>query len=204
MPFEALIETYGYPVVLLGAFLEGETVLVMGGFAAYRGYLNLSLVILCAFVGTFCSDQLFFYFGHKKGPKLFAGHPKWERRAERVQALLDRYQLYVILGFRFVYGIRNITPFVIGASGFKPVRFLILNFLGALLWATTVGSAGFIFGRVLELLLADLKKYEIRVLIGLAAFGTLAWLWHVARSRLSKRGRDAKAARMAEDTGHGP
>jgi membrane protein DedA with SNARE-associated domain len=36
---ESLIDTYGYPAVLVGTFFEGETVLVLGGFASHRGYL---------------------------------------------------------------------------------------------------------------------------------------------------------------------
>jgi len=48
----------------LGTFLEGETILVMAGFAAYRGYLDLPLVIGVAFAAvlwginaTFCLAQ---------------------------------------------------------------------------------------------------------------------------------------------------
>ena len=35
---QSLIEDYGYLAVFIGAFLEGETILVMAGFAAYQGY----------------------------------------------------------------------------------------------------------------------------------------------------------------------
>ena len=38
---ESLIDTYGYLTILIGTFLEGETILVLGGFAAHRGYLHL-------------------------------------------------------------------------------------------------------------------------------------------------------------------
>jgi hypothetical protein len=33
MSIESLIDTYGYLAVLIGTFVEGETVLVLGGFA---------------------------------------------------------------------------------------------------------------------------------------------------------------------------
>ena len=52
MLLEELITTYGYAAVGIGSFLEGETVLVLGGLAAHRGYLELPWVIVYAFLGT--------------------------------------------------------------------------------------------------------------------------------------------------------
>ena len=45
----------------------------------------------------------------------------------------------MILGFRFVYGLRTVTPFVLGAAGTRPGRFLALNALGAAAWSVAVG-----------------------------------------------------------------
>jgi membrane protein DedA with SNARE-associated domain len=42
MTLESILDPYGYLAVLVGTFLEGETILVLGGFAAHRGYLQNS------------------------------------------------------------------------------------------------------------------------------------------------------------------
>ena len=63
MTIEYLIQTYGYVAILVGTFLEGETVLVLGGLAAHQGYLQLPGVMLAAFAGTLIGDQLFFFLG---------------------------------------------------------------------------------------------------------------------------------------------
>ena len=47
-----LIQSYGYWAILAGTFLEGETILVLAGFAAHLGYLQLPWVILAAFAGS--------------------------------------------------------------------------------------------------------------------------------------------------------
>ena len=65
MTLESIVDTYGYLAVLLGTFLEDETILVLGGFAAHRGYLALPWVIVAAFLGSLCGDQLFFFLGRK-------------------------------------------------------------------------------------------------------------------------------------------
>ena len=65
MTLESAIHSYGYWAILVGTFLEGETVLVLGGLAAFQGFLSLPGVILAAFVGSMCGDQLFFFLGRR-------------------------------------------------------------------------------------------------------------------------------------------
>jgi len=65
---ETLLGTYGYPALLVGTFFEAETFLVLAGFAASLGYLEVPWVILVAFAGTMSGDQLFFYLGRRQGP----------------------------------------------------------------------------------------------------------------------------------------
>lgn len=180
---ESLIENYGYAALFLGTFLEGETILVVAGFAAHRGYLSLPLVVLVAFVGSLAGDQLWFYLGRKKGGGFLAARPNWVSRAERVRALLARHEWPIVVGFRFLYGLRNITPFVLGASGYDARRFAMLNVVGAAVWSVLVGAAGYVFGTAMELLIADVKRYERWLLALLAFAGIVAWLWRVVRNR---------------------
>ena len=69
VPWENWVTHFGYMAILIGTFLEGETILVLGGFLAHRGYLHLPWVIASAFAGTFAGDQLYFYLGRFKGMK---------------------------------------------------------------------------------------------------------------------------------------
>ena len=60
MDFTSIIEHYGYAAIVIGTFLEGETILVLAGLVAHQGYLKLTGVITAAFLGSLCGDQLFF------------------------------------------------------------------------------------------------------------------------------------------------
>jgi membrane protein DedA with SNARE-associated domain len=60
MNWELVIGSYGYIALFLGTFVEGETILLMAGFAAHLGYLYLPWVILVAFLGSLSGDQVFF------------------------------------------------------------------------------------------------------------------------------------------------
>jgi membrane protein DedA with SNARE-associated domain len=180
---EALVGSYGYLALLVGTFLEGETILVLGGVAAKLGYLELPWVIACAFAGTFCGDQLFFFLGRYKGAAILERRPAWQGPVERVHDKLVRHQVAVILGFRFLYGLRNVTPFVIGMSPIATSRFFVLNLLGASIWAGIIGCLGFLFGHGLEVVLGDIRKYEMVVMLAVVVAGAGLWLFHVLRRR---------------------
>jgi membrane protein DedA with SNARE-associated domain len=178
MPLEALISTYGYPAIAIGTFFEGEIILVLAGFAAHQGYLNLLWVVICGFLGALCGYQFYFYLGRMKGTKFLDKRPQWKSRSIRVFELLHRHQLLLILGFRFVYGLRTITPFLLGVSGISPVRFFAWNTLGAFAWAILIGVSGYLFGHVLELLIGNIERYELYLFITLAALGAIIWSIH--------------------------
>ena len=61
MTLEALLQTYGYPILFAGTFVEGETPLVLAGFLVHQGYFALPVVIGVAFLGSFSADQCFFF-----------------------------------------------------------------------------------------------------------------------------------------------
>jgi len=181
--FEELVTHYGYIALLIGTFLEGETILVIGGLLAHRGYLELPYVIASAFAGTLFGDQLYFYIGRIKGKKFIDSRPVWQAKSRRVFELLEKHQILLILGFRFIYGIRTVTPFVLGSSGISPIRYLVLNICGALLWAIAVGILGFYFGQALELVIGEIKLYEKWVIFGLLLLSAIIWFFFKWRDK---------------------
>lgn len=172
---DLLIEQYGYIAILVGTFLEGETIVVIAGFLAHQEYLRLDGVIAAAFAGGMLGDQLYFYIGRMKGREFVASRPRLSRHSEKAERLLSKHQIWLILGFRFIYGIRTVTPFILGASKVNAVLFLFLNTISALIWAVAIGFAGFYFGTALEATLGAVENYEF-VVIGALAAGALA-LW---------------------------
>ncbi|HPQ71569.1 MAG TPA: DedA family protein [bacterium] len=183
MTLEALIGSYGYPAIAVGTFFEGETILIVGGVAARLGYLRLPRVILCAFVGTLIGDQLFFHLGRHRGDAFLRKRPAWQERLTVVRAKLNRHQTPVVLGFRFVYGMRTITPFAIGLTDIGAFRFLLLNVISAAVWASVIGLGGYFIGATLETILGDIKRYELIVIGGLLLIGIIVWLWRRRKKR---------------------
>jgi membrane protein DedA with SNARE-associated domain len=138
--------TVGYIVLLLGSFVEGESVVLTAGFFSFKGYLSLPLIILISFSGSLFADQLLFFLGRIYGPGMLERKPALKDKAHKAFALLHRYHIWFILGFRFIYGIRTVSPFVIGASGISVKRFAILNVIAAAIWAVLSCCAGYLLG----------------------------------------------------------
>lgn len=184
---QSVIEHYGYAAVLVGSFFEGEMVLVFGGIAAKLGYLKLHGVIIVAFVGTLLGDQLYFYLGRHYGPRWLRRSRLWRIRARRIERLLRHRQVGLMLGYRFIYGIRTVTPFVLGLSRVSPARFLAYNLASALVWAFALGVCGYALGHVAGQLLEDVYRYQqIIVPAGLGLSVMLWWIYRAYRIRDAK------------------
>jgi membrane protein DedA with SNARE-associated domain len=180
---EQIVAQYGYSAIIVGTFLEGETILIVAGFAAHQGYLKLSWVMLAAFIGSFTGDQLYFLLGRRKGRPFLQKRPAWRTQAAKVERLLDLHGTWIMLGFRFMYGLRTITPFVIGTSGISTGRFVTLNAVGALVWAIAISCLGFSFGLVAESLLLSIRKIEGWIALGMIGVGAAVWVIYFLRRK---------------------
>ena len=175
MALDVLIQTHGYWVLAVGCLLEGETVLILAGFAAHRGYLNPFAVLAIASSAGFVGDQFYFWLGRRHGPALLARWPALAQQADRVQRLIARYHEAVIIGMRFAYGLRIAGPILFGSTPIPAWRFGLFNAVGAILWACLIGALGWAFGHVAEVIFAEIRHIEGWLLLGLAAGGLLFW-----------------------------
>lgn len=133
-----------YAAIWLWTALEGETVVLLSAaWGRSSGLVNPWILFVVAWVGSFTGDQVWFWCGRRWGKTALrhAGQGT-ERRIEKALAMLERQGVPFILGFRFVYGIRNVASVACGLSGIPWRRFCVLNFIGAGLWSASFVSAG--------------------------------------------------------------
>ncbi len=165
MDLGALIAAWGYPVVFIGTVLEGETVLLLAGFAAHRGHLSLSGVIACAIAGSVLGDQLAFFAGRRWGASLAHSHPRMRAMVAQALPRLQRNATWFVLINRFLYGLRVAGPFAVGMTSMPWLRFLALNAVGAAFWATLIAVLGYALGEGVQRALGHLRLAE-EVLFG--------------------------------------
>ena len=178
---EEIVTRFGYPAVFIGTCLEGETILIVAGFVAHQGYLKLSWVILAAFIGSLAGDQFAFFLGRYKGGPMLERHPSWQAKAIKADRLIARHAVWIMLGFRFMYGMRTITPFIIGTTRISTLRFLALNVAGALVWAIAISCLGYLCGTTAETLLQNVRRVEHWIALVIICVGAAAWLFYFVK-----------------------
>lgn len=183
MTIHELLSQYGYLAVLIGSIFEGETVLVLAGFAAHQGYLSLPLVMALSFCGAIMGDQTYFFLGRYYGISLLARFPRLASRTQAINRLIERYHTGLIVGIRFMYGFRIAGPLIIGMSKVPAWRFVLLNLCGAAAWSVLIAGAGYFFGQTLQWLVSDLKHYEGAALVSIFALIVIFRLGRRLRSK---------------------
>ncbi|RAU21199.1 DedA family protein [Paramagnetospirillum kuznetsovii] len=177
-----VLKEYGfllYPFITAWTFVEGETVVIVTGVLASEGRFNISveLLALAALTGSFFGDQLYYYIGRKYGTPLLNRWPGLGSRIEWAFDAVNRTPAIFILSFRWIYGVRNLAPFIVGIAGVPRVKYLVLNFIAAAIWAHSFAWGGFFLGRKLEDWLGDSKWYVlfgfVLLMIGVGVFGAL-------------------------------
>ena len=185
-----LIAQYGYWAVALGCLLEGETVLILAGLAARHGLLHLPTVMALGAAMGALSDMALFALGRRHGPAVLARWPQLGAYRDRLDQGLARWGAGMVVGVRFMYGLRIAGPILLGTTRLPWQRFVAFNALGAAIWGVGVAGAGWLFGHAAERALHGIEHAEhwagLALLVVMLALGG----WHWRRRRAQRRAKD--------------
>ncbi|WP_119939439.1 DedA family protein [Neorhizobium sp. NCHU2750] len=181
MSLAHLISQYGVLAVFLGAAFEGETAVFLGGVFAHRHFLSFPEAATAAALGSFACDQAWFFAGRYANRLSIVQRLLKTDAARKVNDLLEAHPTGFILAFRFIYGMRTVSPIAIGLTSVPALRFVVLNFVAAVVWALLITAIGYLFGNAVEALFGRLKLH-LHLLIALAIaavlVGALAYFVH--------------------------
>ena len=92
--------------------------------------------------------------------------------------MIQRRQVPVVAGFRFVYGLRMVAPFAIGIARVRTLSFSALNACSGLVWSATFAGAGYVFGATLTSLFSDplWRIAGVSFVIGIVVFVAVAFM----------------------------
>lgn len=152
----ALLIQYGYIGIFAGVIVGGEILLLAAGFLAAQGYFNVFSVIFLATIAVILVDILWYIlgrFGEKalvtRLQKVLIGK---KEKTVGLDQLLKKHASKTILLVRFVYGVRAMVLILAGALRMHFGKFVLLNVIGSLVWATTMTLLGYFFGESWQVL----------------------------------------------------
>ena len=103
---------------------------------------GIESIIVLACVGAIIGDHAGFHIGRWFGPGFH--HTKLAERykdgLEKGEAVIRRYGAAAIFVGRFIPAIRSLIPAMLGLSGFNSSRYLVLDVLACILWASALGA----------------------------------------------------------------
>ena len=155
---QELLRTWGYGIIFLAMLLEnaglplpGETVTLLGGYAAGSGQLQGLGVMAAAAGGAILGDNIGYWVGRRAGWGLILRVGRLLRQSpEQLERLREQFLRHsgksVLLG-RFVAVLRVVAGPMAGAVGRPYPRFLLCNVIGAVLWASTMVGLAWLGGR---------------------------------------------------------
>jgi len=168
-----LLENAGVPV-------PGETILLLASFLAYSEHkLALPYVILVGVCAATLGDNLGFAIGSYGGRRLLERYQKTLRIKPAVitrgEELFARYGSATIFVARFIAGMRIIAGPLAGVLRMPWRKFLLFNFLGAVLWVSAIASVGYVFGKHWEALVDLVQDANLAIAVVVVVACALFW-----------------------------
>ena len=187
----------GTTVVFLAVLLEqmGLPVpctpwLLAAGALAHSGKPSLLAVIGLAALGASLGHLGWFFAGRRWGygvlRVLCRISIEPETCVQRTQGTFDRYGAGALVAAPFIPGLTTVAPPLAGLSGMSIRRYLLLDGLGDVVWASTFVGLGYIFGVQVTWLLRGALRYGSSILgvaLGLFSLWLLFKLFQRERVR---------------------
>ncbi len=151
---------YGYIGVAIGTFFEGETTALLGGIFSKLGYLNLGGVVFYACAGTFIGDCTFFFVGKLFGSKMIERSRIIRSRIPFADRAIHRHGHLILFAMRFLAGLRTVILILLGCTNMNILRFLLIDFFMAIIWAVFLSFLGYSFANVIYIFVTDVTRYQ--------------------------------------------
>lgn len=154
---EYLLE-YGPLIIFIALFFgivgipaPEESFLVFLGMLCVRGELSLINCMIFALLGTIAGMLVAYGAGKIFGDRIINQFGKYIGLTESLwQDMKRKYEkraaLSIVLGL-YLPGVRQVNPYFAGASQISFIPFVLLAFIGSVLWVLPYILVGFIFGR---------------------------------------------------------
>jgi membrane protein DedA with SNARE-associated domain len=153
-----LIQTYGLWALFLAVMLEsmgiplpGETALITAAlYAGSKHQFDIVTVVLVTAAAAIIGDNIGYLIGRTIGFRLLVRYGRTlrldEKRLKLGQYLFQRHGGKIVFFGRFVALLRTLAAVLAGANRMHWPRFLLMNALGGICWASLFGGGAYLLG----------------------------------------------------------
>jgi len=187
------VQLIGYAGVLLiifletglffGFFLPGDSLLFSAGLLASQHIFNIGYLVPSIIVVAILGYQVAYWFGKKLGHWLLSRKDSlWFKRRylEQAKIFYEEYGGRALIIGRLMPVVRTFVPIVAGMVELSYPRYVMLNVVGALMWAGGVTLLGYFLGRSVPN--AEHYILPLVLLIMLASISPILWRYFRKRA----------------------
>lgn len=191
---DGFIHQWGYLILFAAAWLEGFNSMIVGGFLASLGKLNLWGALGVMTLGHMCSGFSWYAVGFFGGARPLErwGKHMWldGKRLAQAHEYVDRHGGKAILITKFTVGLTIATLIIAGVLKMRLRRFFFYNFFGSLIWTGITVSFGYLFGASFRAIAGTLQDTLRIIMLFFVFLGGAFALWYgiraLSRTRMVK------------------
>ena len=165
------IGTLGYIGIFIMMFLESsffpfpsEVVMIPAGYLAYKGEMNMALVILCGVLGSLAGALFNYYLAIKFGRRFLIKYGKYffvnEETISKMENFFKVHGHISTFTGRLIPAVRQYISFPAGLAKMNIFIFSIYTTLGAAIWVIILALVGYFIGDN-ELLIKEYLRYIV-------------------------------------------
>jgi len=161
----------GYFGIFALMFLESsffpfpsEVVMIPAGYLAFKGDMNLTLVLTSGILGSLAGAWFNYLLAFKLG-RSFLNKIISDEKVDKLELFFKNHGEISTFTGRLIPGIRQYISFPAGLARMDGVKFSIYTVLGAGIWATILTLLGYFLGSNEELIHTYLKEITIVTII---------------------------------------
>jgi membrane protein DedA with SNARE-associated domain len=165
------IGSLGYIGIFLLMFLESsffpfpsEVVMIPAGYLAYKGDMNLGLVLFFGIGGSLAGAWFNYFLAYKFG-RGFLFKIINQQKVTKLEEFFDKHGHISTFTGRLIPGIRQYISFPAGLAKMDYKKFTIYTTLGAGIWVVILTMLGYFIGQNQELIHKYLKEITIFTII---------------------------------------
>jgi membrane protein DedA with SNARE-associated domain len=164
--------------VLLELLRASTAAMVAGGAFARVGHASLLLALLAPLPTLFWADPFLWWAGRLWGPdigKYLGGRgPRGRARTARAVRALERWDSLAVVSAYFLPVPSALICAGAGWTGMRLRRFLVLDFIGTMLWVGLVVGLGYAIGRSAVHIAKAITRYGLYVTVGAVVLAVVA------------------------------
>jgi membrane-associated protein len=174
---------------VLTPFLPGDSLLFASGTLASSGVLNIWILFIIFVIAAILGDTCNYWVGKYLGLKFFNnGKLLNNTYMEKTEKFFKKYGSETIIIARFIPIVRTFAPFLAGVGFMQYWKFLLYNFIGAILWVGLFTFGGYYFGG-----LQFVKEHFSIVLIVIILLSFIPVIIQVLSHYLNKKNKNKKS-----------